>query len=117
MITQVDACIGEILQALEQSGQADNTIIVYTADDHGEMWGEHGLWGKQVLFDESAAVPLIVSAPALGLRSGVDVNTPVPHLDLYPALQAWCGIEQRHKKPVPSALCSAEKRSRAAVIT
>ncbi len=92
MITQVDAWLGKILEALERSGLADNTIIVYTAD-HGEMWAEHGLWGKQVFFEESAAVPLIVSAPALGFRQGAVVETPVSHLDLYPTLRDWCGIK------------------------
>ncbi len=91
MITQVDAWLGDIVEALKASGQADNTIIVYTAD-HGEMWAEHGLWGKQVFFEESAAVPLIVSAPALGFRTGAVVDTPVSHLDLYPTLRDWCGI-------------------------
>jgi choline-sulfatase len=86
MITQVDLWMGEILDALEQSGQADNTVVIYTAD-HGEMWAEHGLWGKQVFFEESAAVSLIVSAPALGVRSGAVVDTPVSLLDLYPTLR------------------------------
>jgi choline-sulfatase len=58
------------------------------------MWGEHGLWGKQVFFEESAAVPLIFSAPGLGFRTGAVVDTPVSHLDLYPTLQAWCGTGQ-----------------------
>jgi choline-sulfatase len=90
MITQVDLWMGEILEALDKSGQADNTIVIYTAD-HGEMWAEHGLWGKQVFFEESAAVPLIVSAPALGIRSGGLVETPVSLLDLYPTLRDLAG--------------------------
>lgn len=86
MITQVDLWIGEVLGALAASGQADNTIIIYTAD-HGEMWGEHGLWGKQVFFEESAPVPMIFSAPNCGIRKGVTVQTPVSLLDIYPTLR------------------------------
>lgn len=86
MITQVDLWIGEILAALEQSGQGDNTIILYTSD-HGEMWGERGVWGKQIFYEESAPVPLIVSGPARGIRQGVTVDTPVSLLDVYPTLR------------------------------
>lgn len=91
MITQIDTWLGGILDALENSGQADKTIIVYTAD-HGEMWAEHGLWGKQVFFEDSAPVPLIISAPHFGFREGVVVDTPVSLLDLYPTFREWCGV-------------------------
>jgi len=86
MVTHVDEWIGQILDALEASGQAENTVIVYTSD-HGEMWAEHGLWGKQVFFEDSAPVPLIISAPALGIREGAVVETPVSLLDLYPTFR------------------------------
>lgn len=91
MITQVDLWMGEILEALERSGQARETLVVYTSD-HGEMAGEHGLWGKQVFFEESAPVPLIVSGPALGIRQGATVATPVSLLDLYPTFRDLAGI-------------------------
>jgi choline-sulfatase len=91
MITQVDAWYGQVLAALEASGKGDETIIIYCSD-HGEMWGEHGLWGKQVFFEESAKVPLIVSAPALGIRQGVTVETPVSLLDLHATLSELAGI-------------------------
>ncbi len=90
MITQIDAWIGEVLDSLERSGQADHTLIVYTSD-HGEMWGEHGLWGKQVFFEESARVPLLLSGPALGIRQGIEVGTPVSLLDLYPTIRELTG--------------------------
>ena len=91
MITHVDDWLGQIIRALEESGQRENTIIVYTAD-HGEMWAEHGLWGKQVFFEDSAPVPLIVSAPALGFRTDAVVETPVSLLDLYPTFRDWSGV-------------------------
>lgn len=58
----VDEEIGKTLAALEASGLADNTVVIYTSD-HGENMGEHGLWWKNCVFDSAARVPLIVSWP------------------------------------------------------
>jgi choline-sulfatase len=81
LVQRVDIMVGEILQALEANGLADNTLIVYTSD-HGDMQGEHGLWWKHVFYEESVKVPLIVSWPGVipgGQRServvsALDVN-------------------------------------------
>ena len=58
----LDSCIGRVLSALEDSGQAENTIIVYLSD-HGEMLGEKGLWTKQVMYEASVGIPLIIAGP------------------------------------------------------
>ena len=58
----LDEEIGKVLAALQASGLAEETMIVYTAD-HGENLGEHGLWWKNCLFDSAARVPLIISWP------------------------------------------------------
>ena len=62
MVEAFDAMIGQILEALEANGLADNTLIVYTSD-HGDMVGEHGLWWKHVFYEESVRVPLIMNWP------------------------------------------------------
>ncbi len=62
IITHMDDQIGRILDALEKSGQADNTYIFFSAD-HGLAVGRHGLMGKQNLFDHSVRVPLMVVGP------------------------------------------------------
>ncbi|NBQ57194.1 MAG: DUF4976 domain-containing protein [Opitutaceae bacterium] len=62
LIEKVDAEIGKVLDALQAAGLEDNTLIVFTAD-HGECAGAHGFNQKTVLYEESARVPLIVSAP------------------------------------------------------
>ena len=62
IITHMDAMIGRILDALEASGKADNTWIFFTAD-HGLAVGQHGLFGKQNLYDHSVRVPLMVIGP------------------------------------------------------
>lgn len=58
----LDEQIGEVLDALERSGLADNTVVIYTTD-HGENMGEHGMWWKNCMFEHSSRVPLIVSWP------------------------------------------------------
>lgn len=63
-ITHLDDQIGAILEELESSGQADNTLIIFTAD-HGLAVGRHGLFGKQNMFDHSVCAPLIVSGPGI----------------------------------------------------
>ena len=63
LVSYADSKVGQLLRALEETGQSKHTIVVYTAD-HGEMLGTHGLWAKSTLFEASAHVPLIVSYPA-----------------------------------------------------
>jgi arylsulfatase A-like enzyme len=60
----MDAQIARILEALEGSGQAENTIIVFSSD-HGLAIGSHGLFGKQNLYDHSMHAPLIIGGPGL----------------------------------------------------
>ena len=64
MIALVDYEVGRILQALEQAGLAEDTLVVFTSD-HGEMMGERGMWFKQCFWEWSAHVPLIISAPGM----------------------------------------------------
>ncbi|MHB1457712.1 MAG: sulfatase-like hydrolase/transferase [Armatimonadota bacterium] len=62
LVAHMDRQIGKIIGALNDSGMADDTIVIYTSD-HGEMAGEHGMWWKMNHYDGSASVPLIVSWP------------------------------------------------------
>jgi choline-sulfatase len=84
-ITWVDRQVGRILQALDQSGQAGNTVVVYTAD-HGEMLGKFGMWWKCSTFEDSLRVPLIVAGPGFG--AGVRASTPVTQWDLQASIFA-----------------------------
>lgn len=74
LITHLDHQIGEILDALEASGKMNNTYVFFTAD-HGLSLGQHGLMGKQSLYDHSIRVPLVVAGPAIpkGKKLGQDV--------------------------------------------
>ena len=91
MIEQIDDQFGRIMQALRDSGQIDNTIVVYMSD-HGEMLGDHGLILKGCrFFDGLVRVPLILSWPgqfASGLRSDALVET----VDVAPTLMDACGL-------------------------
>ena len=89
IITHMDAQIGRILDALEASGQAENTWIFFTAD-HGLACGHHGLLGKQNMFEHSMRAPLIVSGP--GVPRGERNHTPVYLQDIMPSALDAAGI-------------------------
>jgi choline-sulfatase len=89
LVTCMDAMIGELIRALEETGQLENTLILYTSD-HGEMLGEKGCWHKSYLYDASARVPLIVRAPD-AFPAGRRVRAPVSQVDLFPTLAEWLG--------------------------
>ncbi|MBL4885152.1 MAG: sulfatase-like hydrolase/transferase [Planctomycetaceae bacterium] len=90
LITQMDDQIGRILEALEQTGEADNTIIVYAAD-HGLALGSHGLLGKQSVYEHSMKSPLIFSGP--GIPQGKQTEAFSYLFDIYPTLCALTGIQ------------------------
>lgn len=90
MVSEVDAQIGRVVDALESSGQLDNTIIVF-AGDNGLAVGQHGLLGKQNLYEHSARVPLIIAAP--GIEGNRKANTLCYLYDIFPTLCDLTGTE------------------------
>ena len=89
LITHLDEQVGRILAALEENGQAGNTVVVYAAD-HGLAMGSHGLLGKQNLYEHSMRCPLIVRGPGIP-HGSTDAFTYL--FDLFPTLLALGSAE------------------------
>jgi arylsulfatase A-like enzyme len=83
MITHLDHEFGRLVATLQERGELDNTLIVF-AGDNGLALGQHGLMGKQNLYDHSVRVPLIFAGP--GIPQGRTTDAPVYLLDMFPTL-------------------------------
>jgi arylsulfatase A-like enzyme len=105
MISHHDACLGRVLTALRETGQEENTVVVYVSD-HGLALGSHGLLGKQNLYESSVRVPLILAGP--GVPAGRRCASLAYSFDLYATLGELAGVS------VPSGL---ESRSLVPVLS
>ncbi len=101
IISHADAQIGRILDALEKTGEADNTYILFSAD-HGLAVGQHGLMGKQNQYDHSVRMPLIISGP--GLEPGKTIDSLVYLHSLYATTCELAGIEIPESVEFPSLM-------------
>jgi choline-sulfatase len=86
MISYSDRLLGYVLRALNETGKADDTIIVISAD-HGDMLGERGLWYKMTFFEHSTRVPMIIHAPGMLRPRQID-----EHVSLIDLLPTFCDI-------------------------
>ena len=87
-VSFADSLVGEVLSALDDSGQRNSTVVLLTSD-HGFHLGEQNVWGKQTLFELSLRVPLIVRAPHLtsaAAANGRSSDAFVELIDLYRCL-------------------------------
>jgi arylsulfatase A-like enzyme len=88
-ISYLDMLIGRVLDALEASPYAKNTIVVFSADS-GVARGSHGLIGKQNLYEHSIGVPLIIAGPGIPADKRTDAMCYL--YDVFPTLGARCGV-------------------------
>lgn len=88
MCTFVDRQLGRVLDALDEAGLSENTIVIYTSD-HGEQLGEHGMWWKHTFYEGSVGVPMVLAGP--GVPRGRVVNEHVSLLDVGPTLLDLAG--------------------------
>jgi arylsulfatase A-like enzyme len=89
----LDKCIGDLQKAIAESGQSENTIIVFTSD-HGEMMGSQGVSPrqKQVPWAESVKIPFLLSYPALFSKRKIEIDAPINVTDVLPTLLALAGL-------------------------
>ncbi|MEX2644050.1 MAG: sulfatase-like hydrolase/transferase [Acetobacterales bacterium] len=89
MVTFVDRNIGMILDTLEETGLAETTRVIYVSD-HGENLGARGMWGKSNMYEESAAIPMIMAGP--GVPEGKVCETPATLVDGYATILHALGV-------------------------
>ncbi|MEI6390454.1 MAG: sulfatase [Verrucomicrobiota bacterium] len=95
--TALDDCLGELRRTLEETGLAENTLLVFTSD-HGDMLGSRGAYKKQRPFDEAIRVPLLVHWPKdLGTKKR-QLDAPINSEDIMPTMLGLCGV------PIPKTV-------------
>ncbi|NEE00710.1 sulfatase-like hydrolase/transferase [Phytoactinopolyspora halotolerans] len=90
LVTYVDRKVGEILAALDDTGQLEHTVIIFTSD-HGDMLGERGMVQKRCFYEWSARVPLVMTFPD-GRGAGQRVSEPVSSMDLAATILDLAGV-------------------------
>jgi len=100
MTANLDWNVGRILDAVDQAGIAENTIVVFTSD-HGEMLGAHGRMMKNIFYEEAARVPFLIRWPAQIPKSLVS-DAPMNTVDIMPTLLSFAGV------PIPEEVEGAD---------
>jgi len=90
-VSYMDYNVGRVLAALEEAGLRDKTIVLY-ATDHGECLGARRIWGKSNMYEEAAAIPMIVAGP--GVPEGKTSVTPVTLADIAPTILDAVGLDE-----------------------
>ncbi len=92
MMTEVDDCLGRVFAQLDESGEWENTLIIFTSD-HGEQLGDHYLLGKIGYHDESFRIPLVIKDPGAPASAGRVESAFTESIDLMPTMLDWLGGE------------------------
>jgi choline-sulfatase len=90
-VSFLDAQVGRVIDAIDELGMADNTIIVFISD-HGYHLGHHGHWQKHTLFEQADRIPMIVAAP--GSAKGKRTQAMVEIVDIYRTLSELAGLPE-----------------------
>ncbi len=102
-MSYADAMMGRVLDALEKSPYADNTIVVLWSD-HGYHHGEKYDWGKHTLWERTSNVPFIWAGP--GVKKGAVTDVTASLIDMYPTFVEMCGLPRPHQKLEGTSLAS-----------
>lgn len=89
LVSFMDANVGKILDAVDAAGLTENTRIIYVSD-HGDNMGERGMWGKSNMYEEAAAVPMIMAGP--DVPQGHVCKTPTTLADVFPTVLEAAGL-------------------------
>jgi arylsulfatase A-like enzyme len=94
LIEEMDHHLGRVIAHLKETGQYDRTLIIVTSD-HAEMLGDHYVWGKEIYFDGSFHLPLIIRDPRPEARHarGSEVSAFTEAIDVMPTILDWLGAE------------------------
>jgi uncharacterized sulfatase len=93
-VAYMDAQVGRLLATVDRLNLWDDTIVIFISD-HGWLLGEHGVWQKMHLFEESARVPMIIAAPN-SKAPGKSCDRVCELIDLYPTVADLCGVKLSH---------------------
>ena len=114
----LDESVGKLIQTLKETGQYDNTLIVFTADQ-GFAWGQHGFRSKVAAYDANIRCPFIVSMPSQ-LPSGKTCASPVSGVDVAPTFFSFAGIDlpwEMHGRDLTPLLKKPEQAKKRSVLT
>jgi len=98
LITLIDRRVGDLLQALEDYGLKENTIVMFLSD-HGDMLGERMMVQKRSFYQFSAQIPWIISYPP-SWKGGIVVQEPVSIIDVMPTILECAGVDQKRVLPI-----------------
>ncbi len=91
LVKEIDDWVGRILDKLDERGFSNNTLVVFMSD-HGEMLGSHGMREKNVFYEESVRVPLIMRMPGV-IKPGTVVSRPISTIDVYETILDYTGVK------------------------
>ena len=114
----LDESVGKLIQTLKETGQYDNTLILFTADQ-GFAWGQHGFRSKVAAYDANIRCPFIVSMPSQ-LPTGKTCASPVSGVDVAPTFFSFAGIDlpwDMHGRDLTPLLKKPEQAKKRSVLT
>lgn len=116
-IVSVDDGVGRILQALQETGKLDNTLVIFTSDN-GFFWNEHRLGDKRAAYEESIRIPLVMRYPAL-INAGSVIKPMVLNIDIAPTVLELAGaqpVEGMHGRSLVPLLKDQQAKWRTSVL-
>ena len=91
LVSEIDQNLGRLFAWLRETGQYDDTLLIVTSD-HGEMLGDHFLWGKMTPYEQSFHIPLIIRDPRNLKMAGRKISKLSESVDLAPTILEWVGL-------------------------